>query len=127
MQTANDILSQIAWREEKEQTGSSIGTLQTAFSDCELLLVKTSKKNALRATVMIKKDGKVTNAICSEAMTPLVRQGRITLEHIVNFPLVYNKDKNSIFIGFPSQGWVEAKSITAKEFKATAVNLEDLV
>lgn len=126
MQTAEQILSQIVWREEKPQ-GTGLGNLKDVFPDAELLVVKKSRNNAVRATIMVRKDNKVTNVICSEDMTPLVRDGRLTIEHLAGFPLVFNEKQNSIYIGFPSQGWVETRKITVKEFKPVAVSHNDLI
>jgi hypothetical protein len=124
--TAEQILQNIVWREDKPQ-GSGLGTLKEVFPTSEILIVKNSKTGAKRATILVKKDGKVYNVICSEQLTPLVREGKVTAEHLAGFPLVYNDKQNSIYIGFPSTGWTEVKSITVKEFVPQAVNLEDLV
>ena len=73
-----------------------------------------------------KQDGKVTNLICSESLTPLVRDGRVTKEHLAGFPIIHNEKQNSLYIGFPSTGWVEVKSIKVAEYKPVAVNHADL-
>lgn len=125
--TAEQILQNIVWREDKPQTGNGLGTLKDAFPNSEILVVKRSRNNALRATIMVRTDKGVTNVICSEQLTPLVRDGRITAEHLAGFPLVYNEKQNAIYIGFPSTGWIEVKTITAKEFVPAAVAYEDLV
>lgn len=124
--TAEQILQNIVWREDKPQ-GSGLGTLKEVFPTSEILIVKKSKTGAKRATIMVKKDGKIYNVICSEQLTPLVRDGRVTAEHLAGFPLVYNDTQNSIYIGFPSTGWIEVNSITAKEFIPEAINPEDLI
>ena len=127
MQTAEQILSQIVWREDKPQTGTGLGTLKQVFPDAEILVVKKSRTGAKRATLMVRTAKGVTNVICSEDMTPLVRDGRVTLEHMAGFPLVWNDKQNSMYIGFPSTGWVEVKKITPKEFKPEAVSHNDLI
>jgi hypothetical protein len=125
--TAEQILQNIVWREDKPQTGNGLGTLQEAFPNAEILIVKKSRKNAVRATIMVRTDKGVTNVICSEQLTPLVRDGRVTAEHLAGFPLVYNEAQNSVYIGFPSTGWKPVKDITAKEFVPVAVAYEDMI
>jgi hypothetical protein len=126
MQTAEQILSQIVWREDKPQ-GTGLGTLKQVFSDAEILVVKKSKTGAKRATLMVRTAKGVTNVICSEPLTPLVRDGRVTEEHLAGFPLIWNDQQNSMYITFPSTGWVEVKKITPKEFKPEAVSHNDLI
>jgi len=126
MQTAEQILSQIVWKDEKPQ-GTGLGTLKQAFPDGEVLVVKKSKTGAVRATVLVRTAKGVMNIICSEQLTPLVRDGRVTEEHLAGFPLVYNEKQNSIYIGFPSTGWVEVRKITPKEFKPEAVGHADII
>lgn len=121
-----EILQQIAWKDEK-QSGNSLGNLNEVFPNAEILMVPKSKTNAERATVMIKQNGKVYNLTCSLAMTPLVRSGKLTKEHIVGFPIIFNEKQNSLYIGLPSAGWVEVSSITVAEYKPQAVSLEELI
>lgn len=127
MQTAEQILQSIVWRDDNPQTGNGLGTLKEVFPTAEILLVKNSKTGAKRATIMVKKDGKVTNLICSEALTPLVRDGRITAEHLAGFPIIFNDKQNSLYIGFPSTGWTEVRTITVKEFVPEAISLEEMI
>lgn len=125
--TAEQILQSIVWRDDNPQTGNGLGTLQEVFPTAEILLVKNSKTGAKRATIMVKKDGKVTNLICSEQLTPLVRDGRVTKEHLAGFPIIFNDKQNSLYIGFPSTGWTEVRTITVKEFVPEAISLEEMI
>jgi len=100
--------------------------LKEVFPNAEILIVKNSKNNAQRATVMVKQNGKISNLICSLPMTPLVRDGRITKEHLAGFPIMYNEKQNSLYIVFPSQGWVEIKDIKVAEYKPTVVSAQDV-
>ncbi len=121
-----EILNGILWKEETAQTGNNLGTLKEVFPNAEILIVKNSKNNAQRATVMVKQNGKISNLICSLPMTPLVRDGRITKEHLAGFPIMYNEKQNSLYIVFPSQGWVEIKDIKVAEYKPTVVSAQDV-
>ena len=121
-----EILNGIVWKDAKEQSGNSLGTLKEVFPTEEILIVKRSKTNALRATVMLKKGDKITNLICSEDLTPLVRAGRVTEEHLAGFPIIHNEKQNSLYIGFPSKGWIEVKSIKVAEYVPVAVSHDEI-
>ena len=126
MTTVEEILSKIEWK-DASVTGTSVGTIQTFFpATAELLLVKNSKTGAKRATIMVKNGEKVTNLIIGEDLTVLVREGLINLDHLVGFPIMYNDKQNQLYIGRPSEGWKEVKSIVKKDYKITAVTMEDL-
>ena len=126
--TQQELLSKIQWRESEFAQSTSIGTFKETFSQFNALLLKKSKKGAKRATVLMTdpNDTKKTfNVVCSETMTPLVREGVITLQEIAGFP-VFHGDKG-FFVGIPSQGWVPVSKITAKEFVPTAVSHADIL
>ena len=124
--TAEQILQNIVWKDEKPQ-GPSLGTLQTLFPKHEMFVVKKSKNNALRASVLVKKDGKMTTVVCSEDITPLVRDERLTIEHLVALPLVFNEKQNTLYLGRPGSSWKDIDKITPKEFKPKAVAMEDMI
>ena len=126
MKTVQEILQTIVWKDTQEQ-GNGLGTLKEVFPNAEILIVKVSRNNAKRATLMLREGNKVTNVICAEKLTPLVRDGRVTKEHLAGFPLVYNEAQNSIYIGFPAEGWTEIRKITVAKWEATAVSKDDLI
>ena len=121
-----EILNGLLWKDATAPSGNRMGNLKDVFPDAKVLIVKKSKNNAKRATIMVEQNGKVTNVICSEDLTPLVRDGRVTEEHLAGFPIIYNDKQNSLYIGFPSQGWIEVKGITVAEYKPVPVNHSDL-
>jgi hypothetical protein len=125
MTTVEEILAGIQWK-DASTTGTSLGTIQDLFPKAELLLVKTSKSGAKRATIMVKDGDKVTNLIIGEELTVLVREGLISLEHLVGFPLMHNDKQNQLYVGRPSQGWQEVKSIVKQDYKITAITMKDL-
>ena len=122
-----EILQKIVWKDDSQQSGNSLGNLNVAFPKAEILLVPHSKNGARRATVMLKDNGKVTNLICSERVTDLMRAGKLTKEHVAGFPVIYNDKQNALYLGLPSDGWIEIKSITVKEYKPQAVSMEDVI
>lgn len=126
MFTAEQILSQITWKDEQVQ-GPSLGTLKDLFPGYEMFVVKKSKTDALRASILVKKDGKVTTVVCSEDITPLVRSERLTIEHLVTLPLVFNEKQKTLYIARPGSSWKEIDKITPKEFKPQAVAMEDMI
>ena len=124
--TTQQLLSDILWKDEAA-SGSSVGTFQELFTDFQSLLVKESKNGAKHSTVMIRKDGKVTNITCSLRLTSLVRAGKLGMSEIAGFP-VFKSDKNGgIYIGLPSDGWLEVRSIKVKEFIPVAVSINDTI
>ena len=126
--TQQELLSKIQWRESEFNQSTSIGTFKETFSQFNALLLKKSKNGAKRASVLMTdpNDTKKTfTVVCSETMTPLVREGVITLQEIAGFP-VFHGDKG-FFVGIPSQGWVPVSKITAKEFKPVAISHADIL
>jgi len=115
MKTLEQVLAGIEWKAEQEGS-SSLGTIQDVFPNAELLIIKNSKTGAKRATIMIKQNGKVTNVVCAENITPLVREGIITEKHLAGFPVMYSEKYNSLFVGAPSGGWQEIKNIVVEAF-----------
>jgi len=121
-----EILNGILWKDATAPSGNRMGNLKDVFPDAKVLIVRKSRNNAKRASIMVEQNGKVTNVICSEDLTPLVRDGRVTEEHLAGFPIIYNDKQNSLYIGFPSQGWIEVKSIKVAEYKPTVVSAQDV-
>lgn len=115
MKTVEQVLAGITWKDETEG-GNSLGTLQEVFPNAELLLIKNSKTGAERATLMIKQNGKVTTVVIGKAITPLVRKGLITENHLAGFPVMHNEKNNGLYIGAPSGGWKEIKNIIVEAF-----------
>jgi|GWRWMinimDraft_13_1066021.scaffolds.fasta_scaffold01419_7 hypothetical protein len=120
----NQVLQKLVWRDEQTQNSASVGTMKEIFADFEFLPVKNSKKGAKRATFLFKDkvSKKVTNVICSEALTPLYRSGKIKEEQIMGFPVIWNEERKALFVGLPSTGWVGVETITVQNYE---VNYED--
>lgn len=123
--TIEEIIKGIEWKDATE-TGTSIGKISDLYKTEELLLVKKSKNDAPRATIMVKKDNKVSNIIISKELTVLVRAGLVTLEHLIGFPVLYNDKQNQLYVGRPSEGWKFTKDIKETDYVATPVSLEEL-
>ncbi len=118
-----DILSKIEWKDESA-TGAEIGNIKTAFPDAQTLLVKNSKAD--RATIMLKQGSKVTNLTIGLELTKLVRAGLVTMEHLVLMPLLYNEKQNQIYVGRPSEGWLDVKEISGKDFIMPELSFDDI-
>lgn len=124
--TKTELLKDIVWKDEAANS-TSVGNFKDLFSDYSSLLVKFSKNGAKRSTVMLKKDGKVTPITCSEKLTDLVRGGKLGMSEIAGFP-VFKSDRNGgIFIGLPSDGWVEIRTIVVKDFVPQAVSVDEIL
>lgn len=123
--TTQELLSDVIWREENANN-AAVGTFKDLFSDYESLLVKNSKNGATRATIMIKKDGKVANITCSEPLTKLVRANKLGMNEIAGFP-VLKSDGKGIFVGLPSSGWVEVRSIEVKDYVAAPISMSEMI
>jgi hypothetical protein len=124
--TTNEILAKLETRDANQGT-ESLGTIKQLFADHEMFVVRKSKNNAKRAAVLLKKDGKVHTVVCSEEMTPLVRSGQITKENLAGFPVIYNEERNALFVGLPAEGWVSVKTITVRDFVPSVVSPENLL
>jgi len=125
--TTEEILKGIEWKEAAEGS-SSIGILNEVYNkDHEILLVKTSKNKAKRASLLIKKDNKVVLVIIGEELTMLVRANIVTLEHLVGFPLMYNDKQNQLYLGRPSEGWKAIADVSVVDYVPQPVALEDLI
>lgn len=120
----NQILKKLEWRDELTQNNASVGTMKEIFADFEMLPIKHSKKGAKRASFLFKDkvSKKVTNVICSEALTPLYRNGKIKEEQILGFPVIWNEERKALFVGLPSAGWINVETITVQDYQ---VNYED--
>jgi hypothetical protein len=129
MTTVEQLLQSITYRDEQFQNSASIGVVNEVFKDFEMLPVKHSKNKARRCTIMLrnKTTGKVAaqTLVMSEPLTDLYRADKITINHIVGFP-VFHGDKG-LFVGLPSAGWQEISNVTAIEYKPMAVSPEELI
>lgn len=124
--TTTELLKDIVWKDEAANS-TSVGNFKDLFADYSSLLVKFSKNGANRSTIMLKKDGKVTNITCSEKLTLLIRDGKLGMSEIAGFP-VFKSDKNKgIFVGLPSDGWVEIRTIKVKDYVPAAVSVEEIL
>lgn len=124
--TKTELLKDIKWVEETVNA-TSVGNFKELFSDYSSLLIKQSKNGATRATIMIKKDGKITNITCSEKLTTLVRANKLGMQEIAGFP-VFKSDRNGgIFVGLPSDGWVEIATIVIKDYVPAAVTVDEIL
>ena len=124
--TKTELLKDIVWKDESANS-TSVGNFKDLFSDYSSLLVKTSKNNAARATIMLKKDGKVTNITCSAKLTTLIRGGKLGMNEIAGFPVFKSDTGKGIFVGLPSDGWVEVATIVVKDFVPQAVTLDEII
>lgn len=127
--TVQEILQTITYRDDASQGNESIGNFQEIFSQFDALPVKVSKSGARRCTIMLrnKQTGKLTNqnVVMSPTVTDLFRGNKVTMEHIAGFP-VFHGDKG-FFVGLPSQGWIEVKTIKVAQWVPEAISPEDLV
>jgi hypothetical protein len=123
-----DINELIQWRTSETTGKVSIGTFKELFSAYEALLLRKSKTGAERATILMTNPEdrtKTFNVICSLDITPRVRSGEITLEHIAQFPVFHGE--KGFFVGIPNEGWVAVKKIVAKAYVAKPINFEKLI
>ena len=121
----NQVLQKLVWRDEQTQNNAAVGTMKEIFADFDYLPIKKSKTGALRATFLFKDkvSKKVTNVICSEALTPLFRSGKISVEQIMGFPVIWNEERKALFVGLPSTGWAGVETVTVQDYE---VNYEDV-
>jgi len=117
-----EILSKLETRDALVSS-TSIGTIKSAFPDHKMLVVRKSKNGAERASILLEKDGQVWTVVCSKALTPLVRENKVREEHLAQFPLVYNEERNALFLGLPANGWVEVKEIEVVDFDMSDIIL----
>ena len=122
----NSILEKLVYREATSQDGINAGTISEVFADFEMLPVKNSKSGARRSTIMFKKDGKVTNVILSAVLTDAFRAGVVEKEHIIGFPMIWNEDKQQLFVGFPAEGWTKTATITVKNYVVAPFDHNDV-
>jgi hypothetical protein len=126
--TTTQFLGNLVYRDAESQENASVGIFKDLFAkDFNALLVRNSKTGARRATIMLqRKDDatKVTNIVCSAALTDLVRAGKLGIEEIMLFPCFGGEKGN--FVGLPSQGWSELSAITPREYKIALLSPEQL-
>ena len=85
-----ELLKSIVWRESTTESSASVGTFKECFSNYSALLLRKSKNNAKRASVLMQdpKDSKKSFiVVCSEALTPLVREEKLGMAEIAGFPI----------------------------------------
>ena len=124
--TKTELLKDIVWKDEAANS-TSVGNFKELFSDYSSLLVKFSKNGANRSTIMLKKDGKVSNITCSEKLTALIRSGKLGMNEIAGFPVFKSDTGKGIFVGLPSDGWVEIKTIVVKDFVPAPVSMDEII
>lgn len=126
--TLAELKNKIVWKDAESDRGESIGKTGDAFTNCNILILRTSKNGAKRATVLFedKDSKKVTNVTCSLALTEYVRNGEIHEGHIKSLPLFYSEDKG-LFIGLGSQ-FMDFDTVKEEKFerKATKLTLDQL-
>lgn len=127
--TVQEILQNIVWKEETTglDGATEMGILKDLFPTADMLVVKHSKRGAERASIMIKKDGKLHTVICSPRVTQLLRADKITKEHLVGFNVLHNTKQNSLYLTLPSDGWVEIRKISIKQYIPVAINPADAI
>lgn len=126
--TLAELQSKINWQ-EPTQAPTSSATLGELFPNCNIGIIKNSKNNAERASLVLqnKETGKSTIVVCSLDITPFVRNGQVTAEHLKGMNVVFNDKYESFFIG---QGFVfeDLDTVKVKAFNRIAItaNPEDL-
>jgi hypothetical protein len=99
--TLAELQSKINWQAPKNETNVASAQLGELFTNCNIGIIKNSKNNAERASLILqnKETGKSTIVVCSLDITPFVRNGQITAEHLKGMPVVFNEKYESFFIG----------------------------
>lgn len=124
--TKEELLSTMVYTDATANDTQSPGTLQDVFTGFDLLPVKHSKNGAERASIMARKDNKVTTIVCSPAVTELFRANIISLEHIIGFPILRGNNGGT-YVTLPSNGWTPIKDIVKVDFVPAPVSHEDLI
>lgn len=119
-----ELKSKIKWSAPVKETAPS-ATLGELFTNCTIGIIKTSKNNAVRASLVLKdKDtGKAEIVVCSEDITPFVRSGQVTAEHLKGMTVVYNEKYESFFVG-AGFTFEDLDAIKVKAFNRLAINLD---
>ena len=124
-----DINELIQWRTSENTGKEALGLFKDLFGAYEALLLRKSKTGAERATVLMTDPvdrTKTFTVVCALDMTPRVRSGEITLEHIAQFPVFHGKN-GGFFVGIPHEGWVAVKKIVAKQYIAKPISHEKVI
>lgn len=123
--TKEELLSGLTFTEAKGNDAQSAGTFKEVFEGFDVLPVKHSKNGAARATILVRKDNKVANVICSPAVTELFRANQLTINQIMGFPIL-KANNGGIFVTLPSTGWSAIQDITVKDFQVVPVSVSEL-
>ena len=126
--TQTEFLSSLVYRDSEAQSNASVGTFQELFKDFEALPIKHSKTGAAHSTIMLRNvtTNRVTNVICSLALTNLFRANLITMNEIVGFP-IFQGTNGGVFVGLPAQGWTAIATITKKDYVVAPITVNNLL
>ena len=131
----NQYLKTLVYTDAQSQESASVGTVQEVFN-AFTARINVSKKlredGTLKAcTIMMtnKKTGKVTWLTCSKALSPFVRSGEITLDHIAGFPVFRSETNDGNYVGFPASATptVDVAEIEIVEYVAKAIAHNELL
>ena len=118
-----EFLNSLTYQDAEAQSSASVGTFQEIYSGSfKARLQRLSKnfkedgKTPKNSSVMLTNilTGKITWLTCSNALTPFVRSGVITMEHIMLLP-VFRGNNGGNYVGLPAQDSREITEIEAKE------------
>ena len=115
--TLAELKSKIVWKDQEADRGQSVGKTGDVFTNCNVLILRTSKNGAARATVLFedKTTKKITNITCSLALTSYVRSGEIMEGHIKALPL-FHSDEKGFFVGLGNQ-FIDFDAVQEEAFK----------
>lgn len=114
-----------------ESTLTSMGTVAKQVGPNGFINLIPSNFNDASKRVLIvlkKEDGTSTAVTCSQKVSDGLRDKSITLNHVLNFEILYG-EAGIPFISLPGGGLVEfaVKDLKAADYKVTAVEYADLI
>ena len=129
----DEFLSSLTYQDAEAQESASVGTFEEIYSaDFKARLQRFSKRfkedgvTPRNSSVMLTniETGRITWLTCSIALTPFVRSGVITLEHIMLLP-VFRGTNGGNYVGLPTQDSVAVSEIESQELP-TVLSYEEL-
>jgi hypothetical protein len=122
---------QFAKYERTESTLESQGTVMDLVGkDGFLELIPKNLRDTNKRVVVIlkKKNGQSAMVTCSQQVSDGIRNKTIELGHVLNFEILEG-ESGVPFISMPGGALISisVKSLTVKDYVATAVSLEDII
>ena len=122
---------QFAKYERTESTLESQGTVMDLVGkDGFLELIPKNLRDTSKRVVVIlkKKNGQSAMVTCSQQVSDGIRNKTIELGHVLNFEILEG-ESGVPFISMPGGALISisVKSLTVKDYVATAVSLEDII